>query len=104
VPLFLGQKGDGNGHYAGKLDELRFFSRQLPQTEIQMLMNQTASAETPGLVSYWKFDEGVGSKAFNISVNKIKLYFCGAVWTTDKSAGSECRCNQCIRISTRLKE
>jgi hypothetical protein len=85
VPLFLGQKGDGNGHYAGKLDELRFFSRQLPQTEIQMLMNQTASAETPGLVSYWKFDEGVGSKAFNISVNKIKLYFCGAVWTTDKS-------------------
>ncbi|MFN7833428.1 MAG: LamG-like jellyroll fold domain-containing protein, partial [Bacteroidota bacterium] len=85
VPLFLGQKGDGNGHYAGKLDELRFFNRQLPQTEIQMLMNQTASAETPGLVSYWKFDEGVGSKAFNIAVNKIKLYFCGAAWTSDKS-------------------
>ena len=85
VPLFLGQKGDSNGHYAGKLDELRFFNRQLPQTEIQMLMNQTASAETPGLVSYWKFDEGVGSKAFNIAVNKIKLYFCGAAWTSDKS-------------------
>ena len=86
APLFLGQKGDGNGHYAGKLDELRFFNRQLPQTEIQMLMNQTASAETPGLVSYWKFDEGVGTKAFNISVNKLKLYFCGAKWSGDKPA------------------
>jgi hypothetical protein len=85
-PLFLGQKSDGSGRYVGKLDELRFFNRQLPQTELQMLMNQTTHAETPGLVSYWKFDEGVGSKAFNISVNKIKMYFCGAAWTSDKPA------------------
>ncbi len=86
VPLFLGQNSDDNARYNGKLDELRFFNRQLPQTELQMLMNQTASAETPGLVSYWKFDEGVGSKAFNISVNKNKLYYCGAAWTSDKPA------------------
>ena len=83
--FFLGRKSDATGNYKGKLDELRFFNRQLPQTEIQMLMNQTASASTTGLVSYWKFDEGVGSKAFNIASYKTKLYLCGASWTSDKS-------------------
>ncbi len=82
--LFLGQKPDGSARFAGKLDELRFFDRQLPQTEIQMFMNQTIGAETPGLMSYWKFDEGVGSKAFNIAPVKSRLYLCGAAWTSDK--------------------
>ncbi|MFN5236777.1 MAG: LamG-like jellyroll fold domain-containing protein, partial [Bacteroidota bacterium] len=82
--LFLGRNPQGTKFYAGKLDELRFFNRQLPQTEIQMVMNQTVSATTPGLVAYWKFDEGVGSKVFNISENKTKLYLCGASWTSDK--------------------
>jgi hypothetical protein len=77
---------EGTKFYNGKLDELRFFDRQLPQTEIQMVMNQTVGAATPGLVAYWKFDEGVGSKAFNISENKTKLYLCGASWTSDKPA------------------
>lgn len=82
--LFLGQRSDGQNFYTGKMDEVRFFDRQLPQTEIQMLMNKTASPETEGLVSYWKFDEGIGSKAFNISENKFTAYHCGVEWTTDK--------------------
>ncbi len=82
--LYLGQRTDGNGRFIGKLDELRFFNRQLPQTEIQMLMNKTASASTPGLVAYWKFDEGVGSKGFDLSDTKAKAYLCGASWSQDK--------------------
>ncbi|MFM8362108.1 MAG: LamG-like jellyroll fold domain-containing protein, partial [Haliscomenobacter sp.] len=82
--LFLGKRSDDGGYFNGKVDEVRIFSRQLPQTEIQMLMNKTASAKTPGLEAYWKFDEGTGSKGFDLSDNKIKMYFCGAQWTSDR--------------------
>ncbi len=82
--LFLGKRSDEGGYFMGKMDELRFFNRQLAQTEIQQSMNQTVSATTDGLVAYWKFDEGTGSKGFDLSSKKIKAHMCGAEWTTDK--------------------
>jgi hypothetical protein len=82
--LFLGQKPTGGGNFNGKLDELRFFERQLAQTEIQMFMNQSISSTSPGLVAYWKFDEGVGSKAFDLTANKFPVYHCGTQWDNDK--------------------
>ncbi|MEI6410597.1 MAG: LamG domain-containing protein, partial [Bacteroidota bacterium] len=86
IPLFVGQNALGAAFYKGKLDELRFFNRQLSQTEIQMFMNRTVSPTAAGLVNYWKFDEGVGTKSFDLTATKQKLYFCGAGWTTDKPA------------------
>ncbi len=82
--FFIGKHDDEGGYFTGKIDELRFFDRQLPQTEIQMVMNQTVSGATEGLVSYWKFDEGSGSKAFDLTANKTKAFLCGATWTSDK--------------------
>lgn len=82
--LFLGQKASGLGYYKGKLDELRFYNRQLSQTEIQMFMNRTVAPDAAGLVNYWKFDEGVGSKTFDLTASKQKIYLCGASWITDK--------------------
>jgi len=86
MPLFVGQNALGAAFYKGKLDELRFFDRQLSQTEIQMFMNRTVAPNAHGLVNYWKFDEGVGTKSFDLTETKQKLYFCGAGWTTDKPA------------------
>ncbi|MFM8489651.1 MAG: LamG domain-containing protein, partial [Bacteroidota bacterium] len=83
-PLFLGQKSDATGFYTGGIDELRFYNRQLAQTEIQMFMNRTVAPNAAGLVNYWKFDEGVGSKSFDLTASKQKLYFCGASWSSDK--------------------
>ncbi|MFN9109926.1 MAG: LamG-like jellyroll fold domain-containing protein, partial [Bacteroidota bacterium] len=37
-PLFLGQKPDASGYFTGNVDELRFYNRQLAQTEIQMFL------------------------------------------------------------------
>ncbi len=82
--LFLGRKADGTGAYHGKLDELRFFSRQLSQTEIQALMHTTVGSDAAGLTGYWKFDEGIGQKAFDRSPLRTPLYYCGADWTDDK--------------------
>jgi hypothetical protein len=84
MTLFLGQKASGLGFYKGKLDELRFYNRQLSQTEIQMFMSRTVAPDAAGLVNYWKFDEGVGSKTFDLTASKQKVYFCGPTWTTDK--------------------
>lgn len=84
MTLFLGQKASGLGFYKGKLDELRFYNRQLSQTEIQMFMNRTVAPDAAGLVNYWKFDEGVGSKTFDLTASKQKIYFCGVTWTADK--------------------
>ena len=83
-PLFFGKKSDHTAFFNGKLDELRMFDRQLSQTELQTFMNRTVSANTEGLVGYWKFDEGIGTKAFGQSDLRTKIYFCDAKWTDDK--------------------
>ncbi|MEI6411710.1 MAG: LamG-like jellyroll fold domain-containing protein, partial [Bacteroidota bacterium] len=82
--IYFGSKTGDTGYYKGKLDEVRFYNRQLSQTDLQMGMNRTVNSNANGLLAYWKFDEGVGSKSFDISPNKIKAYLCGASWTSDK--------------------
>jgi hypothetical protein len=82
--LFLGQKPDGSGKFNGKLDELRFFDVQLSQTKLQMIQGQSISSTMPGLVAYWKFDEGTGSKAFDLTPNKHTAFHCGTQWSNDK--------------------
>jgi hypothetical protein len=84
IQLFFGRKADETGFYTGKLDEVRFFDRQLSQTEIQMFLNRTVAPDMDGLVNYWKFDEGVGSKTFDLTASKQKVYFCGTDFSTDK--------------------
>ena len=84
IPLFFGQKIDGSGSFTGNIDEVRFFDRQLAQTEIQMFLNTTVAPDMDGLVNYWKFDEGTGTKTFDLTATKQKLYFCGAGFSTDK--------------------
>lgn len=80
MPLFFGQTPDAARFFKGHLDEVRFFNRQLAQTEVKQFMNQSGNADLKGLVAYWKLDEGVGNKAFDLTSNRFKLYFCGPQW------------------------
>ncbi|MEO0006777.1 MAG: hypothetical protein RJA20_973, partial [Bacteroidota bacterium] len=83
--LFTGKKtGLAGGYLKGGIDDVRIFDRQLSQTEIQMLMNKSIGAGTEGLVAYWKFDEGVGTKGFDLSSSRIRMYLCGAEWVSDR--------------------
>jgi len=83
--LFVGKKsGASTGYMKGGVDDIRLFNRQLAQTEIQMLMNKSIGASADGLVSYWKLDEGVGTKGFDLSVKRSRLYLCGAEWVSDR--------------------
>ncbi len=72
------------GAFDGGLDDVRFFNRQLSQTEINQYKNRTVNSDAEGLVAYWKFDEGIGTKAYDLSPNRLTMYLCGSEWTDDR--------------------
>lgn len=60
--LVLGGAGDWPGHnYTGEMDELRIWNVVRSPSEIQGSMSQSLPPATPGLVAYFKFDEGGGT-------------------------------------------
>jgi len=69
--------------WVGQLDELRIYSRQLDELDLDEVMEGTASSLTPNLLSYWKFDEGQGTKSFDV-LQRNRLYFCGAKFDNDR--------------------
>jgi len=83
LPFFLGQKPNNTGQFKGYIDEIRLLKQQLSQTELQMIQEITIAPNKQGLQNYWKFDEGVGAKSFDLTSNKQKIYLCGAQWSSD---------------------
>jgi len=47
----------------GIIDEARVWDIPRSQSEIRASMNRTIPGSTPGLVGYWRFDEGAGTNA-----------------------------------------
>ncbi|MCC6463071.1 MAG: Ig-like domain-containing protein [Saprospiraceae bacterium] len=82
--LFMGSLSDDTKFFNGSLDEVRLFNRQLSQTELQQFMHQTVPSNAPGLVAYWKLDEGTGAKSFSLAGNRNIGYLCGPQWSDDR--------------------
>ena len=53
--------GADEGFFDGKIDEVRIWEVARTKTEIQGYMNQSLSGNEPGLIGYWRFDEGIGT-------------------------------------------
>jgi len=70
----IGSLRDNSGFFKGNIDDVRIYNRMLTQTEIMANLDITASRSTNGLVGYWKFDEGVGEKVFDVSTSDIDGY------------------------------
>ena len=79
----LGSRRDETGFLDGWLDDMRLYNRLLSQTEIITTKNITVSKFTEGLVAYWKFDEGLGTKIFDLSFNKINGLLNGVTFSED---------------------
>ena len=76
--LNLGSRA-GLGGWTGYMDELRIYHRQLDELDFGEIMMGTASSLTPNLSHYWKMDEELGVRSYDV-INRHKLYFCGATF------------------------
>ncbi|MEM9259818.1 MAG: LamG domain-containing protein, partial [Bacteroidota bacterium] len=79
----FGMARDGSAPFRGGLDEVRLYDRYLTQTELLQTKDITASATTPGLVAYWKCDEGIGDKVFDTAGGDIDGTLEGAEFDAD---------------------
>jgi hypothetical protein len=52
-------------YFSGKLDEFRMWNVARSQADIMAKMNTTVASDEPGLVGYWKFDDGTGTTAMD---------------------------------------
>jgi hypothetical protein len=79
----IGSRRDQSGFFEGNLDDIRIYNRLLTQTEIVSTKDITANKFTEGLVGYWKFDEGLGTKVFDISSTGIDGTLNGTTFSDD---------------------
>ena len=78
----VGNTGSLTG-WKGKLDELRIYHTLLTELDFPEIMHGTASSQTAGLAYYWKMDEELGERSYDI-MNRVKLFFCGAAFDEDR--------------------
>jgi hypothetical protein len=80
--LYMGAQA-GLGGWDGLIDEFRIYHDQLDELDLAEIMETTASSQTLGLSHYWKLDEELGEKSYDIK-NRHKLFFCGAHFDVDR--------------------
>ncbi len=61
APLQVGRETDSFQQYDGALDELRLWNVVRTPSEIQAAMLSELTGAEPGLVAYWRFNEGAGT-------------------------------------------
>lgn len=72
APLYIGGIHRAEGDFApiyGLVDELRIWSIGRSQSEIQSTMGEALSGTEPGLVAYWRLNEGTGQIAADLTSN-----------------------------------
>lgn len=79
----IGSRRDQTGFFNGNIDDVRLYNRLLPQSELILTRDITVSKNTEGIVAYWKFDEGRGRKAFDLSGNGIDAAISSATFSDD---------------------
>ena len=67
LPLILGRSGASGDYWRGKIDELRVWNVVRTGSEINANYRVEIDGATPGLVGYWRFNEGSGSTANDIA-------------------------------------
>jgi hypothetical protein len=65
------------------VDDFRIWNYARTQEEIQADMNQEVAGVEEGLVGYWRFNEGEGTTAYDLSPYENHGTFTDAIWTTD---------------------
>ncbi len=69
VPVWIGKNYYRVEAMDGLIDEVRIWNFARTQAEIQSTMNMDLKGTEPGLIGYWRFDEGSGQVASDSSGN-----------------------------------
>jgi hypothetical protein len=85
--LVLGQEQDAVGGsfspaqaFKGSLDEVRLWNVVRTQAQIQTEMQAPSHSNASGLIGYWRFNEGKGSTAYDLTANNHDLALSSAAW------------------------
>ncbi len=79
----IGSRRNQTGFFHGRIDDVRLFNAPLTSTQIFLTRDLTVSKSTANLVAYWKFDEGLGTKVFDLSDNGMHAFINGAGFSSD---------------------
>lgn len=69
LPSFIG--GTSN-YFKGNIEEVRLWTRARGFGELQADLNRQLTGREPGLVGYWRLDEGSGSTIYDLTDNMVK--------------------------------
>ncbi len=87
--LQIGRESGGVSQYGGGLDELRLWNVARTPSQLQAHMAAELSAIEPGLIGYWKFNEGTGTTAADDAGNGLTAtLFNSPTWTAGGPIGS----------------
>ena len=75
APVLLGAHIYSGAYMSGLLDEVRIWNIVRNGETIRNDMNRFLSGQIPGLIGYWRFDEGFGSVSSNIAGNDNHVQF-----------------------------
>jgi alpha-tubulin suppressor-like RCC1 family protein len=80
---YIGRSLFAGDAYANAIfDDIRLWNVARTQTQIQTSMNHNLLGNEPGLLGYWRLDEGVGTSAFDSTANgHTATLMSGATWT-----------------------
>ena len=62
------------------LDEVRIWNVARSADEIRTNMDRSLTGNEPGLVAYWRFDEGTGTNAFDSTTNGFTAIIAHPIW------------------------
>ncbi len=69
IGAYQNSTGSLVGMWQGQIDEVRLWSLARSQTQIAGSRDKALAADTAGLVSYWRLDEGAGTTAADLTDN-----------------------------------
>lgn len=70
------------GNFPGIIDEMSIWNIALTGSQIMDNMNQPLTGDEAGLISYWNFDEGNNSVAYDLTGKNDGALYGGVSWTT----------------------
>jgi len=80
LPFRIGRAGSGNSFWKGWIDDVSVWDIPLSKERIHKLMFERLGGKEEGLLGYWSFNEGSGSKTIDHSKARRDASVYNAVW------------------------